>query len=230
MSKTEIITLAGLKARYPESGLRHWLYEFAEDEIDIGWWHDIEFAPTHKVEFFLAGSRSVAFVDYVLLECPEHHNTDRRVAYLPQNRGEDPEFARFRASAYARNRDTNKWWHLQNHDPEWVKGRVKATPVTYMRELPVELRPNEVVGGYVYFIQGAVGGPIKIGWSQDVDKRVAELQTGNPEPLSVINMIPGTKNDERRLHDLLGHLRISGEWFMDHPDVRRWTREIQFAS
>ena len=30
----------------------------------------------------------------------------------------------------------------------------------------------------VYFIQAHDGGPVKIGWAKDVDKRVAEIQSG----------------------------------------------------
>lgn len=231
MPKAEIVTLADLRTRYPESDLRHWVWSQSADEPDIGWWTDVEFRPTHKVEVLPARQRGVipgSFHDYVILEEPVHHNSDRRLAFVPQDRGDDPAFSRFRAQFYARHRDTGKWWHTRNPEPEWVRARCRVRPITYMREIPVELRPREVQGGWVYFIQAQLGGPIKIGWSQNVEQRVAELQTGNPHPLAVLHRIPGTKNNERHLHDLLGHLRVTGEWFADHPEVRRWTDEIRF--
>jgi integrase len=63
----------------------------------------------------------------------------------------------------------------------------------------------------VYFIQS--GDRVKIGWSADVSDRITALQTGTPEPLHVIHVIPGEREDERRFHIEFAAQRIRGEWF-----------------
>jgi hypothetical protein len=68
----------------------------------------------------------------------------------------------------------------------------------------------------VYFVQaGSSCGPIKIGFSDDVGKRVAGLQTGNPELLTLLLVVPGTMETESSLHNRFASARIrqSGEWF-----------------
>lgn len=80
------------------------------------------------------------------------------------------------------------------HEPEW---------------------PSEA--GYVYFIQsGASDGPVKIGWTRKPRTRLSALRTGNPEPLTLLAAVPGSKAMERRLHRELSYYRIrrTGEWFV----------------
>lgn len=71
--------------------------------------------------------------------------------------------------------------------------------------------------GYVYLIiQVEVGGGLrygKIGYSTNPHKRVAELQTGNPQPLALHAMRPGTEADERALHAKYIRLNKLQEWF-----------------
>lgn len=70
---------------------------------------------------------------------------------------------------------------------------------------------------YVYFIQAGKGA-IKIGRAKNVDRRLKELQVGNPQELTVLATIPhetekGAKDMEQHLHDTLKSKRIRGEWF-----------------
>ena len=37
--------------------------------------------------------------------------------------------------------------------------------------------------GYVYFVAPTGGGPVKIGWTRDVERRLASLRTGSPVAL-----------------------------------------------
>lgn len=68
--------------------------------------------------------------------------------------------------------------------------------------------------GRVYFIQGKPGSPVKIGYTgHDPNKRIAELQTGNPYLLRVIYSFPGNPSDEKKIHRALASDRLSGEWF-----------------
>lgn len=57
----------------------------------------------------------------------------------------------------------------------------------------------------------------KIGFSKNVNKRLTELQTGNPDKL-IIHHTEAVPEDrvrllERKIHRELGYRRIQGEWF-----------------
>jgi len=70
--------------------------------------------------------------------------------------------------------------------------------------------------GYVYFIQGMCGGAIKVGYSANPEKRLRELQTGYPDTLKILLMIPGNESTEHTLHRQFEASRLKGEWF--RPD------------
>ncbi len=66
----------------------------------------------------------------------------------------------------------------------------------------------------VYFIQAGKGGPIKIGLSQCVERRCANMQTGNHLLLTVIGVIAdGKAEDEAFCHRKFHADRLHGEWF-----------------
>lgn len=70
-------------------------------------------------------------------------------------------------------------------------------------------RPN-----FTYFIQEGSHGPIKIGRSVDVVKRLATFQTANSHDLFVRAVIPSDLALERSLHERFHEARIPGrEWF-----------------
>ena len=67
--------------------------------------------------------------------------------------------------------------------------------------------------GTVYFIQAGNDGPVKIGFTSDVEKRRVQLQIGCPHPLKVIREVDGDLAVERAFHDRFRSRRIRGEWF-----------------
>ena len=71
-------------------------------------------------------------------------------------------------------------------------------------------------GKYLYFIQQGAGGEVKIGIADDPERRMKELQTGNPKQLLLLGKFDGARLSERLLHRRFGLLRSHGEWF--HPD------------
>lgn len=76
--------------------------------------------------------------------------------------------------------------------------------------------------GYVYFIQAFSGGPIKIGYSKNPQRRLAQIQTHHPEHLDLIGVVPANRGElEQRLHQELADWRLSGEWFEDSRAVCR---------
>jgi hypothetical protein len=62
----------------------------------------------------------------------------------------------------------------------------------------------------------------KIGFSNNVNKRLKTLQTGNPEQLYIhhYELVPDDRARllEHKLHKELNHMRIKGEWFEMSPN------------
>jgi hypothetical protein len=66
----------------------------------------------------------------------------------------------------------------------------------------------------VYMIQaGGEHGPVKIGVTDDVEKRLIGMQTGNHLRLAVMRLFEGGPVEERALHQRFDDLRLNGEWF-----------------
>lgn len=70
---------------------------------------------------------------------------------------------------------------------------------------------------FLYVIAAAKEGPVKLGLSVHPEKRVRQLQTASPVPLSIFHTEEiedvRVKIAEKALHQLLGHKRMKGEWF-----------------
>jgi hypothetical protein len=65
----------------------------------------------------------------------------------------------------------------------------------------------------IYFIRSGKNGPIKIGLGTP-SERLKSLQTGNPEELFLIGVIPnGGLKKELELHEMFREYNIRGEWF-----------------
>lgn len=87
-------------------------------------------------------------------------------------------------------------------------------------------------GGFVYFIQGEGGGPIKIGWAVYPRGRLSSLQASSPVRLRLLAYVPGGVAKERRLHQQFAADRLHGEWFIEsdklHAEIdRRCGRYMQ---
>lgn len=54
---------------------------------------------------------------------------------------------------------------------------------------------------------------LKIGCTNDIHKRLSQLQTSVPVKLNVIALIDGGYAEESDLHNMFKHLSESGEWF-----------------
>lgn len=66
---------------------------------------------------------------------------------------------------------------------------------------------------YIYFIQKAKGGPVKIGSAANPTQRLANIQGMNPDPLRLLGVAAGGRGAERRVHDSFAESRLHGEWF-----------------
>jgi hypothetical protein len=71
--------------------------------------------------------------------------------------------------------------------------------------------------GFVYVIHAVGTDRVKIGYSAEPEKRLADLQTASPFPLALIGKREGAPDLERRFHRHLSEYRRIGEWFEFDP-------------
>ena len=153
-----------------------------------------DFKPTHFVQ-----TRGHSGSDFVRLDEPEKSGI--AFAFLPAK--EDPTYAVIPGG---------KWQNLD------VAGIVEADIVRYDANwIPLHERD-----GHVYFVESGTDGPIKIGWSQDVERRIAELQVANAHKLRLLGVVPGTMQKESDLHATFAHLRMEAEWFQNSPEIHEY--------
>jgi hypothetical protein len=78
---------------------------------------------------------------------------------------------------------------------------------------------ESVQGSVVYFVQAESGGPIKVGTTDRMRKRLTVLQSSCPVRLRVLATMPGGRDEEIALHIRFDRQRLHGEWFEPHDDL-----------
>lgn len=73
--------------------------------------------------------------------------------------------------------------------------------------------------GYVYFVQMDRIGPIKIGYTKNIGKRIVTLQISSPYPLRLLCLFPTDELSEKEIHHCYNDSRLEGEWFLPHPVI-----------
>jgi hypothetical protein len=86
----------------------------------------------------------------------------------------------------------------------------------------------------IYIAQADEDGPVKIGVSDDPERRIAELQIGNAVKIVLVGFfVCGSwliaRTLEASVHAALAAFRLSGEWFSVSPDTARRTIEEKAA-
>lgn len=86
---------------------------------------------------------------------------------------------------------------------------------------------------FIYIISSSSNGPVKIGISDDPDRRLRQLQTGHPTLLAIHHREPVEKPTharmlERFIHDTLSPKRMIGEWF--NIGTQDAIGEVRFAT
>lgn len=84
--------------------------------------------------------------------------------------------------------------------------------------------------GFVYFLQSGQDGPIKIGYTTDIQKRIKALQTAHPFPLKLLLVINGNVDDESKLHKKFNSLRFCGEWFSPDEKLLQYIEKLKAKS
>jgi hypothetical protein len=72
---------------------------------------------------------------------------------------------------------------------------------------------------YIYFIQAKDGGPVKIGWTIDPERRLKVLQSASPHKLVLRKVVRGSQRLEHFLHEHYAAYRLEGEWFEPQSDM-----------
>lgn len=70
---------------------------------------------------------------------------------------------------------------------------------------------HERLGRFVYVIQGDPGTPIKVGIARDPVARLKGLQTGNPQQLRLLAVVPGDHEVEAGFHKRLKAMALYDE-------------------
>lgn len=120
---------------------------------------------------------------------------------------------------YSWKKDDPRWeeyWNKKN-EQERVKSR-KDEADAYKIDLIIRDEVKEKAfgkkaTGYVYFIQGYCGGAIKIGYSKEPETRLKSLQTGYPDTLRILLLVPGSEKTEQYFHMKFEIYKLQGEWY-----------------
>lgn len=72
----------------------------------------------------------------------------------------------------------------------------------------------------IYFVQSIDGGPVKIGYSFDVESRIAQLEKHYGKSLAILATMPGGRDEETTIHRRFAHLRCGRtEQFRPAPEL-----------
>lgn len=106
--------------------------------------------------------------------------------------------------------------------------RIPDDAPVFSRQKRLEYVPkNELSGVY---LMSAGEGVYKIGYSCRVRQREGELRVGN-HLIKLVACWAGTREDELKLHRMLMHKRLSGEWFkLDNVDIMEVSMHFNGAS
>jgi len=135
-------------------------------------------------------------------------------------------------------------WSWKKDDPRWVeywKRKEEERRAAALRQELEQIKSEKQLegmldkttkskrkpGGYIYFIQGQCGGAIKIGYSKNPELRLKELQTGYPDTLVMLLMVPGNEHDEAVFHKMFKESRLRGEWFKPDPYLIDKIKELK---
>lgn len=66
---------------------------------------------------------------------------------------------------------------------------------------------------WLYFIQQKSGGPINVGGTRNVKRRLYDLQAANPEELRLMACVCARPSLETDIYALLDAIRIRSKWF-----------------
>lgn len=100
-----------------------------------------------------------------------------------------------------------------------VRHAQRTTPMTaieYAQLVSDQIHAESLRGelpGFIYFVGASRTGPVKIGYTNHVARRVEDLQSSCPTALVILGVIAGSRRIERYLHWAFESAMTKGEWF-----------------
>lgn len=98
--------------------------------------------------------------------------------------------------------------------------------------LPSEMEDAKSIGKrrerLVYFM--SCGDKVKIGMSNDPERRREEIQRMHPDIVSIIHTEPGGKSREMELHQRFNDLHSHGEWFEYGEEIEEYISNSKASS
>ena len=88
--------------------------------------------------------------------------------------------------------------------------------------LAMQRKKDRLSMGAVYFIRADGRGPVKIGFTTDIDGRLKSLATSHHGELKVIAAIEGSHADEQALHKQFEKYKVRREWFRVEGAVKKY--------
>ncbi len=79
----------------------------------------------------------------------------------------------------------------------------------------------------IYFVERVTDNAVKIGWTGDVMRRVAELRKETGSGIEIIACVPGDQRDEAGLHKRFRDARIAGEWFLPTNELKSYVASLR---
>lgn len=105
--------------------------------------------------------------------------------------------------------------HQIDHEYGW-----NGSFIYFFEACPVESAFDAVCGLFSAISGFESSSIVKIGFTTDPVKRFRHIQTSCPHQLRAVVIRPGTKADERAIHDRFRDRRVYGEWFrFDEQEV-----------
>jgi hypothetical protein len=101
-------------------------------------------------------------------------------------------------------------WLARQTDPLAGERIEAASLLRKVKEAAQDCRRGHIV----YFIQSGDSPQVKIGTTTNLNGRVASMQVGNPEELTVLATHRGDVRLEGVLHQMFLDERLMGEWFL----------------
>jgi hypothetical protein len=125
-------------------------------------------------------------------------------------------------------RNALRAWKDDEYDKNSTSPEQIAERVSWRRKQLVDaitaafLSADESLAGCVYFCRSSLGGDlVKIGYTTNLGARMSDLKA---EPLLAV---PGTRDEEARLHKLFAAARVHGEWFRPVPELLRYIERLR---
>lgn len=104
-----------------------------------------------------------------------------------------------------------------------IVGKARMLPLVSRTQRELN---DPLAEGFVYFVRCETTSRIKIGWSIDPDRRLADFQTICPTRVRIIKAVRARRWQEKILHSDFSHCRVHGEWFEGTPELLAFIREF----